>query len=239
MNYIQMSKWTGLFAGIPFLTAFDGESRFVDFATHPIVILILLSVIMAGFILELFSPGFGIPGAAGTLALVIFTAGHVMSGDAGITTVLLIVCGVFFILAEIVLPGGIVGFLGFLLFAAGVLFAGANMLWMAISLLVAFLVATAVLILMIKVLGKEMKFFKKFILSDSTDTEHGYVSNVTRTDLIGKIGKTKTPLRPSGTVVIDGERVDAVTEGVFIAAGIDVAVVKTEGVRIVVREVES
>ncbi|MCM3788471.1 nodulation efficiency protein NfeD [Domibacillus indicus] len=234
-----MRNWTGLLAGFPVLTAFNWSDRFIEFATHPITVMILLSVMLAGFILELFTPGFGLPGMAATLALIIFIAGHVMSGDAGISTVLLIIVGVLFILAEVILPGGVIGFLGFLLFAAGVLFAGASMLWMAVSLLIAFLVATAVLILMVKVLGKEMKFFKKFILSDSTDTEHGYVSNVTRTDLIGKTGKTKTPLRPSGTVVIDGERIDAVAEGVFIPAGVEVAVVKTEGVRVVVREMES
>ncbi|MCP3764277.1 nodulation efficiency protein NfeD [Domibacillus sp. A3M-37] len=234
-----MKKWAGLLAGVPFLFAFDGSGRFVDFATNPIVVMILLSAMLTGFILELFTPGFGIPGAVGTLALIIFTAGHFMSGDAGILTVLLIVTGVVFILAEVILPGGIVGFIGFLLFAAGVLFAGASLLWTAISLLIAFMIATAALILMVKVLGKEMKFFKKFILSDSTDTERGYVSNVTRTDLIGKVGRAKTALRPSGTVVIDGERVDAVAEGVFIAGGKEVAVVKTEGVRVVVREIES
>lgn len=220
------------------LTAYDGGGPFVQFATNPVVVIALLSIMLTGFILELFTPGFGIPGAAGTLALLIFTAGHVMSGEAGILTVLLIFFGVLFILAEAILPGGIVGLIGFSLFAAGVLFAGASLLWMAISLIIAFSIATAALILMIKVLGKEMKFFKKFILSDSTDTEHGYVSNENRTDLIGKIGTTKTPLRPSGTVVIDGERIDAVAEGVFIMAGKEVAIVKTEGARIVVREIE-
>ena len=71
---------------------------------------------LTGFILELFTPGFGITGAAGALALLIFTAGHVMSGEAGILTVLLIFFGVLFILAEAILPGGIVGLIGFSLF---------------------------------------------------------------------------------------------------------------------------
>lgn len=225
-------------AAFMLLTAYDGGGPFVQFATNPVVVVVLLSIILTGFIMELFTPGFGIPGAVGTLALLIFTAGHVMSGEAGILTVLLIVFGILFILAEVILPGGIVGLIGLSLFSAGVLFAGASLLWMAISLIIAFSIATAALILMVKVLGKEMKFFKKFILNDSTDTEHGYVSNENRTDLIGKIGMTKTPLRPSGTVVIDGERIDAVAEGVFIMAGKEVAIVKTEGARIVVREIE-
>ncbi|MGG3450954.1 MULTISPECIES: NfeD family protein [Bacillaceae] len=238
MRYIRYVQWSAVLVAVSLLTAYDGGGSFVRFATNPVVVVVLLSIMLTGFILELFTPGFGIPGAAGTLALLIFTAGHVMSGEAGILTVLLIVFGVLFILAEVILPGGVVGLIGFSLFSAGVLFAGASLLWMAISLIIAFSIATAALILMIKVLGKEMKFFKKFILSDSTDTEHGYVSNENRTDLIGKIGTTKTPLRPSGTVVIDGERIDAVAEGVFIMAGKEVAIVKTEGARIVVREIE-
>lgn len=235
-----MIKQAGVFALLlmPFLLAFSGGTGFADIITHPVVVTILLIVVFSGFVLELFTPGFGIPGAIGAAALFLFAAGHVMSGDAGIGTVLLIVTGVLFILAEIILPGGVIGLIGFVLFAIGLSLAGASLIWMAISLLIALLAASAVFILMVKVLGKDMKFFKKFILSDSTDTEHGYVSNVTRTDLIGKTGTAKTPLRPSGTVVIDGERIDAVAEGVFIGAGKDVTVVKTEGVRVVVRETE-
>lgn len=64
----------------------------------------------------------------------------------------------------------------------------------------------------------------------------GYVSNASRTDLLGKTGIALTPLRPSGTIIIDNERIDAVTEGGFINSGARVEVVEVEGVRIVVRE---
>ncbi|CUB29252.1 hypothetical protein BN2127_JRS1_09051 [Bacillus cereus] len=82
-----------------------------------------------------------------------------------------------------------------------------------------------------------MKFFKKFVLNDSTNTESGYVSNQTRTDLIGKVGVTFTPLRPAGTVIIDDERLDVVSEGSFTEKDKKVKVVKVEGSRIVVREI--
>ncbi len=71
---------------------------------------------------------------------------------------------------------------------------------------------------------------------DSTDTESGYVSNVNRLDLIGREALTATPLRPSGAVVLDGERIDVVSEGNYIDRGKDVIIVKVEGSRIVVRE---
>lgn len=81
------------------------------------------------------------------------------------------------------------------------------------------------------------EIFKKIILNDSTSTENGYVSNVNRLDLIGREGVTKTPLRPSGTVIVDDERIDAVTEGGFIKANERVKIVKVEGSRIVVRDI--
>ena len=42
-------------------------------------------------------------------------------------------------------------------------------------------------------------------------------------------------LRPSGTALIDGERLDVVSEGDFVEPGQKVRVVKVEGLRIVVR----
>jgi membrane-bound serine protease (ClpP class) len=55
---------------------------------------------------------------------------------------------------------------------------------------------------------------------------------------VGEEGRTITPLRPSGTADFQGRRVDAVSEGVMIERGKPVRVVKVEGRRIVVREVE-
>lgn len=108
---------------------------------------------------------------------------------------------------------------------------------MAVSLLIASAVSITAFILLTRVLGKRMKFFKKFVLNDSTNTENGYVSNQTRMDLIGKVGVTFTPLRPAGTVIIDDERLDVVSEGSFTEKDKKVKVVKVEGSRIVVREI--
>lgn len=84
-----------------------------------------------------------------------------------------------------------------------------------------------------------MKLFKRIILTDSTSTEKGYVSNKNRLELIGVEGMTLTALRPSGTVLIDDERIDVVSEGAFIPKDRKVRIIKTEGSRIVVREVSN
>jgi membrane-bound serine protease (ClpP class) len=51
----------------------------------------------------------------------------------------------------------------------------------------------------------------------------------------GQIGEAATPLRPSGTVLILGKRVDAVTDGEFIEAGSSIRVVRAHGMGLLVR----
>lgn len=107
----------------------------------------------------------------------------------------------------------------------------------SISLLVALVATIVVSIILVKIFGKKLHVFKKIILFDSTNSESGYVSNKNRDDLIGKQGIALTTLRPSGTAIINDERLDVVTQGNYIERNTRVEVIKTEGSRIVVREV--
>ena len=57
-------------------------------------------------------------------------------------------------------------------------------------------------------------------------------------DLLGRVGRTLTPMRPSGSVAFDGERVDAMTEGMMIDAGVWVRCVAAKAGRVVVRQID-
>jgi len=83
-------------------------------------------------------------------------------------------------------------------------------------------------------------FGKKLILWTSQKPEEGYVSSDTYriTSLVGKEGIVVAKLRPSGIVEIEGKRVSVVTEGEMVERGKRVKVLKVEGNRVVVREVE-
>ncbi|MBX3746757.1 MAG: hypothetical protein KF833_15720 [Verrucomicrobiae bacterium] len=59
-----------------------------------------------------------------------------------------------------------------------------------------------------------------------------------RPQLLHKTGTALTPLRPSGTALIDGQRVDVVTEGAMVQRGSPLRVVAVEGMRVVVRATE-
>ena len=211
--------------------------KLARFLTNPYIIPLLLSIAGIGIVIELFSPGLIFPGLTGVLALVLFFYGHLVAGITGYESLALFLIGVILIIFEFFIPGGIAGILGMAAIIGSLFLASGNAVHMALSLLIAFAVSISISILLVKVFGKKMKFFKKMILTDSTNTEQGYVSNPNRTDLLGAEGKAFTDLRPSGTALINQERVDVVSEGSFIAKETKVKVVKVEGARIVVREI--
>ncbi len=209
--------------------------RVARFITHPVVVPILLTIGSLGLVLELYSPGFGVPGFMGLSALLLFFYGHMVAGLAGFETLILFVVGIALIIAELFLPGGIAGAIGAIAILGSLFLASNNVVHMAISIIIAIGVSILASIIMIRVFGKKMSLFKKIILTDSTNTESGYVSNRNRTELLGHEGVTLTALRPSGTVLIGTERVDVVSEGDFINKDQQVVVVKVEGARVVVR----
>jgi membrane-bound serine protease (ClpP class) len=211
--------------------------KLARFITNPIVIPILLSIGSLGLVLELYSPGFGIPGFMGLSALLLFFYGHMVAGLAGYETIVLFVIGLLLIVAELFLPGGLIGILGFAAILGSFFLASENIIHMGISILIAIIISIVASIFMIKVLGRKMSIFKKIILNDSTNTEQGYVSNVNRVELLDKQGITLTQLRPAGKVMIEDEIIDAVSEGAFIQKDQKVKVIKVEGSRIVVREI--
>lgn len=212
------------------------SNQFTSFITHPVVVTILLSVAALGLVLELFSPGFGIPGTLALIALSLFYVGHLVEGYAGYESIVLFVLGVLLIVVEFFVPGAIIGMIGAVMIVLSLLLAGANLMYMAISIFIALMVALIGMVILVKIFGKKMHLLNKLVLADATTTEEGYVSNVNRTELIGRVGKTLTPLRPAGILGLNHERIDVVSEGGYIDAGKMVEIIKVEGSRIVVRE---
>jgi membrane-bound serine protease (ClpP class) len=101
--------------------------------TNPIVSSILIAAAMMGIIVEIQTPGFGVPGALGLAGLALFLWGHWLVQLAGWEEVLLIGTGLLLLIAEVfVIPGfGIAGALGIvaLLWGLGLSLIGAGATW--------------------------------------------------------------------------------------------------------------
>lgn len=143
----------------------------------------------------------------------------------------LLVLGAVLLFLETLLPGLVAGILGFLCLVAAVVLGYQNYGYQTGTLLLAGVIAG-----LLAGVWAWLKFFpesrvaRKFI-SDQTVGELG----VDRPDLLNAVGEALTPLRPSGTARINGQRVDVVAEAGLIERGTPVKVVAVEGARVVVR----
>lgn len=227
--------------GLENATIVEMETTFAEeiarFITSPIVIPILLSIASLGLIVELYSPGFGVAGTMGLIALVLFFYGHIIAGLAGMEAVILLILGILLIISEFFVTGGILGLLGIGAVIGSLFLAGYDVGHMTLSIAIAFSLAVIVAIILFRSIGMQRGLFRRLVLEDSTSTDLGYVSSVTREELIGEEGVTITPFRPAGTILINNERIDAVSEGEFLAKDVPVKVVHVEGMRVVVRRI--
>ncbi|MCM8783695.1 MAG: hypothetical protein NC818_02805 [Candidatus Omnitrophica bacterium] len=83
------------------------------------------------------------------------------------------------------------------------------------------------------------KIWKKLRLEHQETKEAGFKPfKGDLSSLVNKIGKTISPLRPVGICLIEGKRIDALSEGgVFIEQNKQVLVIKTEGNRVIVKQI--
>lgn len=208
------------------------------FVTSPVVIPILLSVASLGLIVELYTPGFGVAGTMGLVALILFFYGHIIAGLAGMETVILLISGIVFIILEFFVPGGILGLIGVSAIVVSLFLSGYDLTHMGISIMIAIIIGIVAFILLYRRVDAEKGIFRKIILRDRTMTDDGYISNPVKSELIGAEGTTLTTLRPAGIAQIEDERIDVVSEGTYIEQGKRIKVIAVEGMRIVVREIK-
>jgi membrane-bound serine protease (ClpP class) len=217
--------------------------RLVRFLTHPMVSSLLMTVGILGIILELRTPGFGVPGALGVASLALFFWGHWLVRLAGWEELLLVGVGLALLAIELfVTPGfGVIGVLGILAILGGLAMTmvGTGATWEAIARAVrrvAFSVLTAIALALVALrFLPRLPWGRRLILMTGLRAGPGYVSEAeSPRHWLGKRGTTLSPLRPAGVADIEGERVDVVSSGEFVEAGQSIEAVQVEGARVVV-----
>jgi membrane-bound serine protease (ClpP class) len=217
----------------------------VRFLTQPLVSSLLTTIGILGIIVELRTPGFGVPGALGMLSLGLFFWGHWLARLAGWEEVLLVAGGLVLLTVEIfVTPGfGLAGTLGLVALVAGLglSLVGSGATWDVIlgaagQVVLSLLLAIAASLTMLRFLPR-LPFGRRLVLETELGAGEGFASTAA-TDLmwLGKRGMAASTLRPAGIATFEGERVDVVSDGEFIDAGDPITVVKVDGNRIVVRQ---
>ena len=149
--------------------------------------------------------------------------------------ILWLVIGIVLMAVELVIPGGIIGLIGYCVFMWG-LYTGLG--GGDIALYAVLGVTLILLVLLITFFNHFSQTWigKLFTLGQRSTTKQGYISNDIQTDLVGLEGVAHTPLRPAGIARIGDQLVDVVTEGDFINAGTSIIVVRVIGGRNIVRQ---
>jgi membrane-bound serine protease (ClpP class) len=153
------------------------------------------------------------------------------------TTILILsIIGIVVILAEIVLPGGILGIVGGICLVAAVVITfveyGTTAGIIALAILVVFSIAT---------LSWWMKFFHRLPLTRSLilKSESGHREEKgDEPSPIGSQGIALTDLMPSGYALIDDEKRDVMAESQSISKDALIEVVEVHGPSLIVKEVE-
>lgn len=151
--------------------------------------------------------------------------------------VLALLLGIIALIVEIfVLPGfGVAGVAGIILVGWGIFLMAVDVTQATMALVWALAITVVFILAGVKLFNK-LNLWQRLTLDAKQKNEQGYVApREGLAQYIGKTGIALTPLRPSGTAEISGERLDVVTEGDYISPGAAVKVVRVEGTRVVVK----
>jgi membrane-bound serine protease (ClpP class) len=218
----------------------------VNVLTAPWLAMLLIVVGIGGLLREAFTPGFGVSGVIGLGSLAVFFWAHYLAGLAGWESIVLLAAGVVAIIVELfVFTGtdfGITGIVGLVLIGLALYWgmvgpftdpqqAGIALAVVSLSL-VGGVIVTAVIL---SRLPRSRLRLGGTILQTANIGRASDPAEARTTPWIGRKGIALTNLRPSGAAKFDGERVDVVAEGDFVAKGEGVVVVRDDGYRKVVR----
>lgn len=211
---------------------------YIDIVTSPVVAFLLLSIFFLGVVYQLFSERVNIAGILAVLSIFIFFSGHLLTGDGNILALILVLISGSLMLIEFFVIGMILGAIGVMLFGASILVVSGNAFLYSVFLAVILVMVIIEWVIFVKYKKRKIPFLNRLILNDATDKESGYTSFDDRSHLVGEIAVTHTVLRPSGTIRLGDERIDAVAEGSYIPADVKVKIIFVEGTRVVVRPTE-
>ncbi len=238
------------------------SERIARFVTSMAVSGLLMSIGLLCIYLETRTPGIGLPGILGILCLALFFWGHSIANLSGWEGPLLFVVGITLLGLEIfVTPGfGILGVSGIVAILlsfvitlvgrspvtspsyfyhsvdSGDVIHAMSVTLVAVGLATVGFMLTPFLFPAVA----QTRLGRRLVLEGSELRDEGYHSHQDAEDMqdwIGMRGVAYTALRPAGIAVVNGRRVDVVSEGGFVNRDDPVAVVRVEGRRIVVKPV--
>jgi len=243
-------------AGEPVVLADTWSERLVGFLIHPAVLGFLLFVGLLCAYIEIYTPGFGLPGGIAVVCFAILFGSRYLTGLAQWWEIGVFIVGIALLAVEIfVTPGfGLMGALGIICCAIGLVamlipnapgeapWPESKLAWEyfssgLFSLGVAFVAALLAGWILSQYLPR-MPLARGLILGPAAAPAEALVADGSPLVRIvpGTPGAVVSPCRPVGKARFGDDLLDVVTEGEPIAAGERIRVLRREGNRIVVEK---
>ncbi len=232
-------------------TTMNWAEKVARILTDPMLSSILMSIGMLGILIELYQPGFGLPGIVGIASLLIFFAGHLVVNLAGWEEAILFLIGIVLLIVEIfVIPGfGVIGIAGILAIVTSLVlsmnslpldvsFSTGNLTSSVLRVTVS-MIASIVLLFVAMALLPKTAVKSRLVLDTVIDAraDGGREGEIIKSILSsGMLGQADSFLRPSGIAKFGDNRVDVTSEGDFIEKGETVVIVRVQGNHVVVKK---
>lgn len=141
------------------------------------------------------------------------------------------------VILEVFIPsGGILGMLSAFAIIGSIVFAFQRDLTSGLVFVLVSLIAVPLLLAGAFKVWPHTPMGKAFLGELPTEDELKPID--LRRQLVGRVGVAKSKMLPSGSVLVDGQWLDAIAQGSFIEAGEPIVVVEVRANRVVVREAE-
>jgi membrane-bound serine protease (ClpP class) len=229
--------------------AITWAERVARFLTDPTVSSLLMAIGMLGILIELYTGGHGIGLIAGVVCLGLFFFGHHVVNLAGWEEIGLFVVGATLVVVEIfVIPGfGVAGVAGAVCMILALILAMGEIpkmpfdvywslghLWSALARVMGAVIVTVAAGVVLARYAPRTPIGRRVLLAEASAAGASLPEEAVGVG-VGSAGVAATDLRPAGKALIDGRRIDVVSEGGFIERSSPVRVVAVEGARVVVR----
>jgi len=151
------------------------------------------------------------------------------------TIIVLSLVGFLLLASEVFVPGMILGIVGLFCLAGAIIFSYVEFgAYIGTITLVSVIGAVTVGFIVWMMAFPHTAIGRKFMLKQNLNPGVGEKDRASQ-HLVGQSGRAITPLRPAGTALINGQRIDVVAESSFIPQDSPIVVILQEGMRIVVR----
>lgn len=151
--------------------------------------------------------------------------------------IILFAAGMSLILAEFIVPGMVCGVLGTTLVIASVVLGCYTYPEYSAMIVIGELLGVFVSVVLGMYMMARTRAARRLVLGTSQQQDAGWVASESDMSLMGAEGMAYTKLRPAGTIVVNGKRIDAVSNGGFIDKGARIHVLEVHGSRVVVEPV--